>query len=787
MRHAPRRPRAVTLAAPAGLVTVLVTACAGSLELSPSDAATVLSGHHLDHPNPALAGPHDVLTLYYGSGTDRNRPEYRDSVAIVTETVDASRLVSLGASAESRNSYWGFSPDSFPINARVWYPDDPGPHPLVLVVHGNHNMRDFSDPGYDWLGELLASRGHILASVDMNFINGGIRQENDGRGWLLLKHLQAWQRFNEDPDGPFHGRVDMDNIALIGHSRGGEAVALAAAFNRLTRYPDDASLEFDFGFDIRSVISIAPVDGQYLPADQRAPLSDINYLVFHGSHDGDVTSFHGLRLFNRVRFTRGADSGMFKSAVYVYRANHGQWNTVWGAHDNGPRSPRILELRGLLPPEDQREFGRVFVSAFLDITLKGDDRYRPLFRTTAWRAAGCRRPCISRARRFSGRLRGGHRRHHRIGSGRDAPRRRLQHLARRPHGSPLQQPCQHVVVPTQPGTLAGLEQQLPRLRRARASVRFHHCTARRTIAGVGRRGRTTLEMHVGGLDDEPGPRRRGYETEGEGDRATAIALQTMRHGPPRRPRRRRGKTASARTTRTAIARVLTDYRARSRSGCDIEDNRFESLGVDPPAFFDPARRLRCRQPRLRSAAVALTEPTRVHGGWRSSTRGSLAAPGAKAAWIEPSAPATPCQHIVVPTSDAAVAKATVSGDAVILSGVAEGVATVSVTARDPDGASATQSFSVSVFPFLSSITVSPSADTIAPVEVLWLAAKARDVSGSDEPAPPSAIGFHHCTAAYRESCRTIAGVGRRGRDHARDARGHPSPCCRALPAEQRAR
>ena len=212
----------------------------------------------------------------------------------------------------------------------------------------------------------------------MNFINGGIRGENDGRGWLLLKHLQAWRRFNDDPDGPFHGRVDMGKIALVGHSRGGEAVALAAAFNPLERYPDDAALEFEFGFDIKSVISIAPVDGQYLPADQRAPLSDVNYLVFHGSHDGDVTSFHGLRQFNRVDFTPGSDH--FKSAVYVYRANHGQWNTVWGAHDNGPRSPRILELEGLLGPEDQREFGRVFVSAFLDITLKGDDRYRPLFR-----------------------------------------------------------------------------------------------------------------------------------------------------------------------------------------------------------------------------------------------------------------------------------------------------------------------------------------------------------------------------------------------------------------------
>ncbi len=391
--------------APSVVLAALVAGgCASSLELTPSDAATVLAGHHLDHPNPARPGPHEVLTLYYGSGTDKNRAEYRDSVAIVTEPVDASKLVSLGSSAKSRNSYWGFSPDSFPINARVWYPDDPGPHPLVLVVHGNHNMRDFSDPGYDWLGELLASRGYILASVDMNFINGGIRGENDGRGWLLLKHLQAWRRFNEDADGPFHRRVDMDNIALIGHSRGGEAVALAAAFNRLTRYPDDASLEFDFGFDIHAVIAIAPVDGQYLPAQQRAPLRDVNYLVFHGSHDGDVTSFHGLRQFNRVSFSGGgggsgaagagsgsgaagggsgagaAGAGMFKSAVYVYRANHGQWNTVWGAHDNGPRSRRILELGGLLPAEDQREFGRVFVSSFLDITLKGDDRYRPLFR-----------------------------------------------------------------------------------------------------------------------------------------------------------------------------------------------------------------------------------------------------------------------------------------------------------------------------------------------------------------------------------------------------------------------
>jgi hypothetical protein len=239
--------------------------CVHALKVTPSDADVVLSQHALQAPDPGRRGPFSVLTLYYGSGTDKNREEYRDSVSITTETVDASKLVSLGGSADDRNDYWGFTPKEMPLNARVWYPDGDGPFPLVLVVHGNHNMRDFSDPGYDYLGELLASRGYILASVDENFINGGIRGENDARGWFLLKHVELFEGFDQEAGNPFEGKVDMGNIVLIGHSRGGEAVANAAAFNDLKYYPDDASLEFDFGYDIQGIISIAPVDGQYLP------------------------------------------------------------------------------------------------------------------------------------------------------------------------------------------------------------------------------------------------------------------------------------------------------------------------------------------------------------------------------------------------------------------------------------------------------------------------------------------------------------------------------------------
>ncbi|MDX1394870.1 MAG: hypothetical protein R3195_10775 [Gemmatimonadota bacterium] len=355
-----------------------LTACAGSLQLTPSDHATVLSSHTIEAANPAEPGPYDVGYLTYGSGTDRRRPEYRDSVAFRTESVDASKLVELGDAAKERNGYWGFTPEEFPINGRVWFPEGEGPFPLALIVHGNHDPTDFSDPGYDYLGELLASRGIILVSVDMNFINGGIREENDGRGWLLLKHLEAWRGFVADGENPFFEKADMDRIALMGHSRGGEAVGHAAAFNTLDRYPDDASLEFDFDFGVRSIVAIAPVDGQYLPTGRLVPVENVDYMVLHGSHDGDVTSFHGLRLYQRLAFTDGDPH--FKTAIYMYRANHGQWNTVWRNKDFGPRSGRILELGGLIDTEDQLEMGRVYISAFLEVTLKDNEEYLPLFR-----------------------------------------------------------------------------------------------------------------------------------------------------------------------------------------------------------------------------------------------------------------------------------------------------------------------------------------------------------------------------------------------------------------------
>ena len=343
---------------------------------------------HIQLPNPSEPGPYEVGFLTYGSGKDKHRPEYAENATIVTDSVDGRRLVSgwEGFSGKLRTRYWGVDEESLPINGRVWYPKGEGPFPLALIVHGNHGMHDYSDPGYEYLGKLLASHGIIMTSVDENFINsgwtdfftGGLDEENDARGWLLLEHLKNWRTWNKQADNIFNNKVDMNNLAVMGHSRGGEAAAIAGFFNKLSYYPDDAKQVFDFDFNIKAVVSIAPVDGQYKPGETGTPLTNVNYLVLHGANDGDVQSFAGLRQYERTEFTDS--SRYFKSAVYIYGANHGQFNTTWGNRDMGMPYGSLLNVDALMPMEEQMTVGKTYISAFLQATLQGKSGYEPLFK-----------------------------------------------------------------------------------------------------------------------------------------------------------------------------------------------------------------------------------------------------------------------------------------------------------------------------------------------------------------------------------------------------------------------
>lgn len=327
--------------------------------------------------NPAEQGSFNVQTFTYGSGKDKHRTTFGDQVDVQTAAVDASGYITRWPGLKTR--FWGFDEHALPLNGRVWMPAGEGAFPLALIVHGNHLMENFSDGGYGYLGELLASKGIIAVSVDENFLNYSVwsgipNHDMKMRAWILLKHLQQIQILNEQTGNPFSGRVNMSNVALIGHSRGGQAVAMAADADRW--FKDDKTLESLEDVQIQSVVAIAPTDKKV--DDKSARLVNVNYLTLQGARDADVNNFYGDRQYSRTSF--GQQTDKFKAALYIADANHSQFNTAWGSMDEHPPGGLFLNRDGLLAAEEQRLISKVYVSAFLQITLLGHSEYGSLFR-----------------------------------------------------------------------------------------------------------------------------------------------------------------------------------------------------------------------------------------------------------------------------------------------------------------------------------------------------------------------------------------------------------------------
>lgn len=257
--------------------------------------------------------------------------------------------------------------DNIPIAGIGHYPIGAGPFPLVLIFHGNHSPLRPSHEGYKYLTQLLASHGMIAISIDGNFLNGRVSGEMDARAILMLRHLQIWRKWCQTQESPFFQKVDMNNIGLAGHSRGGEAVTVANLFNKTLHDKDDPL--HNFAFTIKGLFAIAPVDGQIGKAT-KVIINDANYFVMHGSHDGDVYNFAGLRTYDRA-FPVDHDANGFKSLLFVHGANHNYWNTIWEyANDAGTNygmSSPYLQITA----EKQQLLAQIFISAFFQWTLQG--------------------------------------------------------------------------------------------------------------------------------------------------------------------------------------------------------------------------------------------------------------------------------------------------------------------------------------------------------------------------------------------------------------------------------
>lgn len=274
------------------------------------------------------------------------------------------------------DKYFGYELKEAPITGKIWYPVTEQESPVLFIVHGNHNYTTDSYLGYDYLGKYLASNGYVVVSVNQNSCNE-LSNENDARAILLLENIKQVLNYNKEETNPLYGKIDEENIALAGHSRGGESVSTAYLFNEYDVYPDNGNIKLNYNFSIKSIIAIAPTADQYMPAQHEVSISDVNYLLIHGSNDQDVKRVMGNKLYKNTTFS--GEGNYFKSALYIAGANHGQFNSEWGRYDVGFPNHFFLNVKNLIATKDQKKILKIYTKTFLDVTLKGDETNKELF------------------------------------------------------------------------------------------------------------------------------------------------------------------------------------------------------------------------------------------------------------------------------------------------------------------------------------------------------------------------------------------------------------------------
>jgi hypothetical protein len=221
-------------------------------------------------------------------------------------------------------------------------------YPLVVVVHGNSDVGN-SYAGYDYLLEHLAKNGFMTASIHLE-----VDQIITDRARVLHRHLQIL--FN------LLGPHVANNIGIMGHSRGGEAVVKAAALNHVEAW----------GYNINAVISLAPTNLMNVPLVGAWAKP---FLIIYGSLDGDVAGIDntGFELYDRA-------GGSKKSMMFVYRSCHGRYNKLWGDADFTLGKLTPTDIARVLSVDSHQKIAMGYMSAFFRQHLRAETQYEGLFR-----------------------------------------------------------------------------------------------------------------------------------------------------------------------------------------------------------------------------------------------------------------------------------------------------------------------------------------------------------------------------------------------------------------------
>jgi hypothetical protein len=224
-------------------------------------------------------------------------------------------------------------------------------YPLFVVVHGNGHTYT----NYAFLLEHMARNGFIAVSIHLNTGLAGLARAN-----AFFDHITTINAI--------FGASVKNDVAVLGHSRGGEAVFKIARLNE----------SLGLGVGLKALLSLGPTDRyghETITGTTAKPL-----FILYGAKDDDVAGWPPSSGYN-VRQTGFSLSDRFdgqeKSMAFVYNATHNGFVTHNEAFGTPPVPP-------LMTVADQQKILLAYCNAFSRMHVLGELQWRGMF-TGEWK------------------------------------------------------------------------------------------------------------------------------------------------------------------------------------------------------------------------------------------------------------------------------------------------------------------------------------------------------------------------------------------------------------------